>query len=156
MPSTTNGFRNQYQFLSNFAPSPIKCEGIVYPTVEHAFQGAKCQHRADKYQIAAAPSPQLAKRLGRQVSMRPDWDDIKVNVMHALLQAKFQHPALKQQLLATEGVELVENNHWNDTFWGKCRGRGQNQLGQLLMLVRQEIKTAESTPQQSTMKDLTR
>lgn len=87
MPSTTNGFRNQYQFLSNFAPSPIKCESVIYPTVEHAFQGFKCQHRADKYRIAAAPSPQLAKRLGRQVAMRPDWDDIKVNVMHGLLRA---------------------------------------------------------------------
>ena len=36
--------------------------------------------------------------------------------------------------------ELIEENWWNDTFWGVCRGVGKNHLGQILMKIRKEIK----------------
>ena len=59
--------------------------------------------------------------------------------MRDLLRNKFSEPDLAARLLATGSTELIEGNNWNDTFWGVCRGRGRNMLGQLLMEVREEI-----------------
>ena len=56
--------------------------------------------------------------------------------MLELLHLKFRHPVLKDQLLATGDVELIEGNDWGDEFWGVCCGKGSNNLGKLLMLVR--------------------
>ena len=49
---------------------------------------------------------------------------------------------LKQRLLATGDKRLVEGNTWGDTFWGVDlrSGRGENQLGRILMRVREELK----------------
>jgi predicted NAD-dependent protein-ADP-ribosyltransferase YbiA (DUF1768 family) len=43
-------------------------------------------------------------------------------------------------LLATDDEELVEGNWWNDTFWGVCRGDGENNLGKIIMKVRDELR----------------
>ena len=81
-----------------------------------------------------APRPGDAKRLGRQVALRPGWDDLRVEVMRGLLARKFAPGTdLAPRLLATGDAQLVEGNTWGDRFWGVCRGQGRNQLGQLLM-----------------------
>jgi len=132
-------FRDEYAFLSNFYSSEIAYEGVVFPTVEHAFQAAKTMDIDERRKIAATQAPGSAKRLGRRVKLRPDWEQIKVGLMRDLLRNKFSEPDLAARLLATGSTELIEGNNWNDTFWGVCRGRGRNMLGQLLMEVREEI-----------------
>ena len=82
-------FDGKFAFLSNFFPSPIKSEGIVYPTVEHFFQAQKANTLSEKMAIAAAETPGRAKRLGRLVSLRPDWEEVKVDVMRSGLELKF-------------------------------------------------------------------
>lgn len=77
-----------------------------------------------------------SKRLGRQLDLRPDWDTYRFVVMRLLLYRKFSDPRLGQLLLSTYPHELVEGNDWNDTFWGVCRGRGENHLGKMLMEIR--------------------
>lgn len=139
MTNVINSFRGDFAFLSNFANVSIVYEGVVYPNVEHAFQGAKCANPTDKLMIARLATPALAKKAGRRVQMRSDWDGIKVGVMKELLTLKFQNPKLRQMLLKTGDAVLIEGNQWNDTFWGICNGRGQNVLGRLLMEVRAEI-----------------
>jgi ribA/ribD-fused uncharacterized protein len=139
-------FRDEYAFLSNFYSSEIEHEGIVFPTVEHAFQAAKTMD-IERRKIAATPAPGSAKRLGRRVKLRPDWEQIKVGLMRDLLRNKFSDPDLAARLLATGSAELIEGNNWNDTFWGVCRGRGRNMLGQLLMEVREEIRKARAIAQ---------
>lgn len=139
MTNVINSFRGEYAFLSNFASCRIVYEGVVYPTVEHAFQGVKCAQQLDKQMIAGLATPALAKKVGRRVAMRPDWDSIKVGVMKELLTLKFADPELRRALLKTGDAVLIEGNTWNDTFWGVCNGRGQNMLGRLLMEVRAEI-----------------
>jgi ribA/ribD-fused uncharacterized protein len=134
-----DSFRGQHAFLSNFHPSPLTIDGITYATVEHAFQAAKTHNRAEKAQIAEASTPGKAKRLGRRVQLRPDWESVKIGIMEALVRLKFQtHADLRAQLLETGDAELVEGNNWNDTFWGVCRGKGRNELGRILTQVRQE------------------
>ena len=51
-----------------------------------------------------------------------------------------KHKDLKEKLLATGDAYLEETNHWHDTFWGVCKGKGQNHLGKILMEVREELK----------------
>lgn len=137
-------FRGDHAFLSNFHPAEILFEGERYPTVEHAFQGAKTLDPGEREKVRLAATPTLAKRLGRKVTLRRDWEAIKVNVMRELLRLKFQHPELRERLLATGDVRLIEGNTWNDRTWGcvwvKTQWVGRNLLGQLLMQVRAELQ----------------
>lgn len=78
-PSVINSFRGEYNFLSNFFHSPITCDGLEFPTVEHAFQAAKCLDHENKLRILECKSPTIAKRVGLTVPLRPDWERVKVS-----------------------------------------------------------------------------
>lgn len=114
------------------------CNGQWYPSVEHAYQAAKCLHKHDELAIRNADSASMAKRLGKSIEIRPDWDKIKLEVMADLLWQKFMlNPELRARLLNETGDrELVEGNTWGDTYWGKCAGVGKNHLGRLIMHIR--------------------
>jgi ribA/ribD-fused uncharacterized protein len=131
-----NSFHGEYDFLSNFHIHPVEFERKIYPSSEHAFQAAKTTREEDREKIRQAKSPGQAKRMGRKVELRHDWHSIQLETMRAILVAKFADPGLRQKLLATSPAQLVEGNTWNDTFWGVCRGKGQNHLGRLLMEIR--------------------
>lgn len=111
----------------------------VWPTAEHLYQASKTLRHADIERIHAAATPGQAKRLGRFVELRSDWERAKLDVMRSVLRAKFAKgtPELAY-LLATGDHQLVECNTWGDTFWGVYRGMGRNWLGFLLMGVRAE------------------
>jgi ribA/ribD-fused uncharacterized protein len=132
-------FSGEYRFLSNFWYAPIEFEWLTYPTIEHAFQAAKTTVEEFRIAVRDSGGPGHAKRMGRQIPLRPDWEDIKIAVMYSLLQQKFSGPVLANALVATGDAELIEGNTWNDTFWGVCDGNGQNHLGKLLMKVRSEL-----------------
>jgi ribA/ribD-fused uncharacterized protein len=133
-------FDGEFAFLSNFYPSPIFDGNIWFPTVEHYFQAAKTTSMEEYKAIAAADTPGQAKRLGRKVMLRPDWEEVKDQVMLEALRKKFSIPTLREQLLATENKYLIEGNTWGDKYWGVCEGEGLNHLGALLMRVREELK----------------
>ena len=138
-----NKFEGQYEFLSNFFPSVIEYEGFEYPTVEHAFQAAKTLNLDKRLRIAELPTPGEAKRAGRALELRSDWDNVKLQVMEDCLREKFKHTELLLKLIGTGDEFLMEGNYWHDNFWGscsceKCGGNGQNQLGKLLMKIRDE------------------
>jgi ribA/ribD-fused uncharacterized protein len=128
-------FSGKYHFLSNFW---IEKDGL---SVEHRYQAAKTLNPTEKAQIMTARTPGDAKRLGRKCTIRPGWDFMKVSEMLRLLRQKFQDPDLKALLLATEDEHLEEGNHWGDRFWGTVNGVGSNRLGQLLMQVREELRS---------------
>jgi len=137
-------FTADYWFLSNFYPSTIRYRGILYATVEHAYQAAKATSIEEKRQIAAATSPGQAKRMGQKVALPRNWESVKVGIMRELVRLKFtKHDDLRQLLLQTGDLWLSEGNTWGDRFWGVCGGFGQNHLGQILMEVRSELKLAE-------------
>ena len=138
-------FDGEFAFLSNFYNASCIFEGKLYPTVEHAFQAAKSLDHAERDWIAAAGSPGLAKRLGRRVNLRSDWEKVKFDVMEECLRSKFADPVLKQKLLATGDEELVEGNYWHDNTYGNCSCEkckdivGRNMLGNILMKLRTEF-----------------
>lgn len=138
-----NSFRGSYEFLSNFYPATVEYEGLFYPTVEHAFQAAKTVSVYQRAGILGRSTPALAKRMGRQVTLRPNWEDIKIRIMESLVRQKFRDKELKEKLLATGNEELIEGNWWGDTFWGVCRGEGHNHLGKILMKTREECQKGE-------------
>lgn len=136
-----DSFNGEHRFLSNFYPSKVKLSDGDYASIEHAYQAAKTT--PDKREAFRRPgvTASEAKKLGRHVPMHPDWEEVKVGIMHSLLRQKFRLGSpLAAKLLATGDAELEEGNYWGDTFWGVCRGKGENQLGRLLMLVRDELK----------------
>lgn len=133
-------FRGEYRWLSNFWYSPVELDGVIYPSTEHAYQAAKTHDPAWREKIRNASDFKQAKHLGYKVPLREDWEQIKLDVMHKLLKQKFKPGSdLADKLLATKGRKLVEGNTWGDTYWGVCRGKGENHLGKLLMRVRDEL-----------------
>lgn len=134
-------FEGEFHFLSNFYPAYLLYEGVVWPTSEHAYQAMKTDDENQRLNMAMLDTPAEAKRYGRSVAMRRDWDTVKVDIMEEIVRCKFtQNENLKEMLLATEDLELVEGNTWNDTFWGVCNGKGENNLGKVLMRIREELK----------------
>lgn len=125
-----NKFRGQYSFLSNFY---VTKDG---KSVEHYYQAAKATNIKDYIQIINSHTPADAKKLGRTIKVRDDWDQIKLIVMEQLLIKKFSDQILAEKLIATLDYELVEENNWGDTYWGVCNGIGYNNLGKILMKIR--------------------
>lgn len=136
-----NRFSGEYRFLSNFYPAPVTYGGLTYQNNEAAFQAQKCLDEETRKQFTAYDAAK-AKGAGRRVSLRPDWEEVKVGLMEEIVRAKFtQNEVLKQRLVATAGARLVEGNSWHDVFWGVDlkTGEGQNHLGEILMKVRAEL-----------------
>jgi hypothetical protein len=135
-----DSFSGQYEFLSNFYPCRIE-DGIIYSSVEHAYQAMKSLSIAERLKVAACNTPGRAKRMGRKLELRPDWEDVKVDIMLGLLEKKFRDPELNRQLQDTGDEELIEGNTWGDIEWGVYKGKGENMLGKLLMALRETYKT---------------
>lgn len=127
------GFRGDFHFLSNFYPCKFEYEGVNYQNAEAAFQAQKCANFMDKFQFGAL-SASDAKRKGRRVALRSDWESVKIDIMRKVVKAKFdQNPDLLSKLLDTGSAYLEETNDWKDDFWGVASGAGQNHLGKILM-----------------------
>jgi len=133
-------FKGEYTFLSNFYPSPRKIAFKKYATVEHIYQALKTTNEKDREPIRKAETPGEAKRLGRKLKLRPNWDNMKLFFMEKLLVHKFKDKKLRKKLLATGHALLIHSNTWGDTFYGVCNGKGENHLGKLLEHVREGIR----------------
>lgn len=138
-------FRGQYRFLSNFTPAKVTFEGVEYRTTEHAYQAAKTIDTGEREFIRSLETPGQAKRAGREVTMRDNWESIKVSVMRELQIQKYAgDPGLREKLKSTAGMKIQEGNYWHDTEWGVCNcakhaGSGKNMLGEILMRVRDAL-----------------
>lgn len=138
-----DSFKGNYEFLSNFAPCYIRYEGVLYTSVECAFQAAKVSDINIKKQIAQL-TPKDAKKYGKKVKLRSDWDNIRIDIMRELLKIKFNddHFGYRQKLVNTGDSYIEEGNKHHDTFWGVCNGIGENHLGKLIMEIREELAHA--------------
>lgn len=134
---------HEYGEFSNFAPYPIKLKGKIWQTSEHYFQAQKFAGTEYENKIRRSSNPMKAAEMGRtrKVKIRPNWDNMKDNVMYEAVKAKFtQHSELKELLVSTEDAVLVEHTE-NDAYWGNGgNGTGKNRLGKILMRVREELK----------------
>ena len=134
-----NSFRGEYFFLSNFYEAPVTYDGLTYQNNEAAFQAQKCAVPKDREAFTKL-NPSEAKKEGRKVLLRKDWEQIKVSVMAEIVKAKFeQNSDLAKKLLATGDAYLEEGNDWGDRIWGTVNGQGANCLGIILMNTREEL-----------------
>jgi ribA/ribD-fused uncharacterized protein len=135
------GFFGEYRWLSNFHLSPVLYEGILYPSVEHAYQAAKTLD-LEVRELFLQLSVGQAKRFGQEIELRPDWDDkLRLHVMYDCLRVKFTSDLeLQSKLLATGDLYLEETNYWGDVFYGVKDGVGKNYLGKLLMAIRRRLQ----------------
>ena len=139
------GFRGEYSFLSNmYEGTMFEYRGLRYKNVEAAFQSRKNSKREQDFELLSGKE---AKRLGRHVSLRKDWEQIKYGIMYEIVYLKFtKDKQLQQKLLETDDRELIELNTWNDKIWGVVfnpktgKYEGQNLLGNILMGVREAIR----------------
>lgn len=147
-------FQGNYRFLSNFYEYPVwvtVMDEPLFPSGEHAFQALKATNLADVQRVLRSGSPGEAKKAGRSIAIRPDWEAVKRQCMLRVALAKFSDPALRDRLAATGNEVLVEGNTWGDRYWGAMQGGappmwhwgagwyGQNWLGRILMMVRDVI-----------------
>lgn len=146
-------FSGRYRFLSNFYFSPFPATMLgserIFPTAEHAFQGAKvlaCGSwaRANKIRwlddLLANSSAGAAKRAGKRIPIDLDvWTPLSIPVMATVLATKFKDPYLRGLLTSTGDAVLIEGNDWGDRLWGQSGGKGRNLLGKMLMVERDRI-----------------
>lgn len=138
-------FRDEYRFLSNFFLAATMYDGCLYRSSEHAFVAAKTLNLAIRQHIAEIETPNGAKKFGRSLQLRPDWEKVKVAIMHQIVRDKFiKNEWLATKLIATGDAELIEGNNWGDRFWGmvwnyKGEWEGENHLGKILIRVREEL-----------------
>ena len=126
----------EYQFLSNFARVWVDLDEWSYFSVEHAYQAAKTLDKKQRKIIFNTVSPGEAKRLGSALVLRQDWHAVKLKVMEDLLRQKVNTEPFKYKLKLTGEAYIEETNWWGDTYWGVCKGVGDNHLGRLIMKIR--------------------
>ena len=136
------GFKGQYYFLSNFYPCKIEYNGETFHNAEAAFQAQKDPKMSFLF---CDLSPRASREFGRnsnKIKLRKDWEDVKYQIMEDVVRCKFeQNPGLLRMLLATGDAELIEVNTWRDRYWGVYWGKGLNNLGKILMALREEFKS---------------
>lgn len=162
-------YEDEYRWLSNFVDCPITISGEFfgvqvdppekYASVEHAYQAFKSKDpevrkkfqygvkvikgKTPKGELVVGPlKANEAKKAGRNIQCRGDWDQIKVEVMRALKRQKYSKQPFRRLLLATGDAEIIHGVWWNDTFWGVRYGIGKNIDGRLTMDIRKELQDA--------------
>ena len=148
-PSITGpitSFTKENRWLSNFHEVEVMFEGYTYASTEHAYQAAKTLDLEER-ELFRKPGlrPGEAKKMGTVLALRDDWDEVRFDIMRDLNEQKYQTPDLKEKLLATGDRDLIEGNNWHDCFWGSCicdncDGKGQNNLGKILMAIRDDLR----------------
>jgi ribA/ribD-fused uncharacterized protein len=147
---TKDGWHHTY--LSN---------GFIEPDgtfVEREYQASKTLDHERSNTILACEKPfgqGGSKQLGRDLGelVRPDWDNVKFQLMAKFVTAKFfDHEELASKLIETNDALLIEGNTWHDNVWGDCRcaeashpecfSTGTNWLGVILMTVRESLRQA--------------
>lgn len=137
-------FREEYDWLSNFYSVPIFYKGTLYQSSEAAYMSQR-NHSEEWKKFCADPfsKANLIKRQSKLIEDRPDWPQVKLQVMEEVLRIKFSVPYLREKLIATGNQNIQEGNDWKDQFWGirfdMQPNYGENHLGRLIMKIRDEL-----------------
>lgn len=141
-------YEQEFYVLSNFSSFTLNRGGRRFDTAEAAYHYEKFTGEGEtqtfiRTEIRNAPSAHEAFRLAQEfkAQRRPDWDDVKVDIMRDILRAKVkQHPYVLQKLMQTGNRELIEDS-WRDSEWGWGPNKdGKNLLGKLWMEIREELR----------------
>jgi hypothetical protein len=110
MNNTIEGFFKKYRFLSNFHEKEFTYKGKTFKSSEHAYQAYKAVNNVDFEYVRNCKTPSEARKAGKKIKCRPDFDKIKYNLMFEILMEKFKDEELKTKLLATGDAYLEGTN----------------------------------------------
>ena len=159
--STTVKFLGRACPLSNFHQSPQVVNGIHYSCNEQYYHESKANFFEDydtAGKIMSTSDPVKMKKYGESVKgfSEREWRQVCDKVMKAGLDAKFKKQRLRNYLKNTGDRKLAECNA-NDRYWSTgvfmsdprannpVRWPGDNNLGKILEVVRDEIKSQSKT-----------
>lgn len=141
------GMFGEFRYMSNFEVCDIYFDGDLYGSTEAAYMAGKTLDPAVRaqFQKSSGITPSEARKLGQLIGLRPDWNVVRYDTMAAVVFDKFyRHKHLRDLLLSTGSKYIEETNHWGDKFWGVCDGKGENNLGRIIMNVREFWKNKEA------------
>ena len=132
-------FRGEHWFLSNMSSSRQKVGGLQFSSAEAAFQACKVENILDRAKFMYMDGWE-ARKAGRKITLRPHWNEMRLDMMELVIRSKFMgSKQLAQELVKTRGQYIKHENTWNDTYWGTVNGMGENNLGLILMSIRNEL-----------------
>ena len=135
-------FEDEFEFLNMFYNCKITIGKLTYLNAYAAYIASKCKNENDRRAFTRL-SGIKAKKKSNSITVRDDWDNVKVDIMREIQIAKFeQNPELKEKLLKIDGT--IENLVMNkDTFWSKnmIHNKGKNMLGKILMEIRDSYES---------------
>lgn len=136
--------KDPYGYMNNYKKSPMYVYGRWWKNVEACYQAQKTLNLAEYNKIWSAKHPNDARELGQLVTMRPNWDNLKVPIMYECVLNKFiQNRDFREKLFSTGEEDIAEDSPI-DSFWGLGpNGDGLNNLGKILVRVRKTLKTNE-------------
>jgi ribA/ribD-fused uncharacterized protein len=136
--------KEPYGYMNNYKKSPMFIYGRWWKNVESAYQAQKTFDPDEYHKIWMAKHPKEARDLGQLVTVRPDWDQIKVSVMYECVLNKFIQNRIFREKLFSTGEEDIAEDSPIDSFWGLGpAGNGLNHLGKILVKVRSVLRTNE-------------
>jgi len=137
-----------YIYFSPYTAHAIELEGVIYPTVEHAYQ---CQRYVDNKiieEIRVARSPIKAWQISTKYKhlQIPEFKEAehKLKVMKMLMKLKAeQHEEVMKALKDTSDLQIIKRIVTyppSDGFWDIGEdGKGQNHIGKIWMELRDEF-----------------
>lgn len=138
-----------YIYFSPYTAHAINIDGLVFPTVEHAYQCARYTDKKIIEEIRNAPSPVLAWEISsknKQFQI-PEFkeDEYKLKVMKDLMRLKAeQHRDVRDVLLNSGDLKIVKHivsGPPGDGFWDDGEdGTGLNHTGRMWMEIREELR----------------
>lgn len=137
----------QYFFNFTILDEPIKYGELRFYSVEAFYQAMKTLDQSEREKMSHMAPPQV-KKYGGKLKIRPNWDEIKSDVMRLGIALRFKYDSFDASKLSeTASTPIVEWNRHHDIYWGKClcdehKGKGENILGLLLMERRLELSLA--------------
>uniref|UniRef100_A0A7S4K919 NADAR domain-containing protein n=1 Tax=Odontella aurita TaxID=265563 RepID=A0A7S4K919_9STRA len=156
--------------LSNFSPRTLTIRGRCYPSAEHAFQAAKAKcstipKLSKQFEVGGKinEQPGSAKKAGGKGSYKKagveldvvKWNRERDHAMEAIVRARFDEDEDFRkilQIVSRNGAYLLHfERSGAKSYWGgsvaKDTGRvqGNNALGELMMRVEREHRSASKT-----------
>lgn len=138
------GFTGEYDFLNNDYSCKIFCpeDGLTYSNVSAALIAYKTNDIGTRRKIARLNGAKARKKKALLYG-NPDYEDKKDEILYNLLYIKFStNNKLKEKLLNTKNMELLNIVSYPDREYGIYLGNGDNNLGKMLMKLRTELSTS--------------
>lgn len=152
-------FQGETSCLSNFFPCYINIDGRIFNSSEQAYQYTKCiecKKEDTAHQIMLLSMPREIKSKGDKTESTPEWEYQKLTKMEEIVTKIFsQNPDLRKKLIDTGNYPLYEattNQFWgcglrmNSRLWSSGMYPGRNNMGQILMKVREKMRDMEKQP----------